>query len=127
MFRRQNSKHVVHSTCIHRCMDILQVDFSVNIGQVYVDTDEGEASDVGESSDDASEDVNYDEDDTRVDLEDMDTEVQSTLPFVLLIFFRIISHFRISNNATSRILAFIYFLLGTFFKHIYMVINYCHS
>lgn len=49
-----------------------------------------------------------------------DQDSRSLLSTVLIIFFRIIHHFKISNNAASVILSFISFLLGMLLHALYL-------
>ena len=92
------------------------------------DVDHDQGGDADDQDNDRSDDcesiMSYDEeteddDDANGDHTDdnrMDTGAENTLPFafVMMIFFRIVYHFRLSINAASKILAFISFVLGMF-------------
>lgn len=69
--------------------------------------------DMESSGDDVTEDAMFDEEEDSEQTEHCDYESNgSLLRFILTIFFRIVYHFNISNNAASKILTFISFLLG---------------
>jgi hypothetical protein len=66
----------------------------------------------GEAESESSESSDITE---AIDDEDDPDELQDSRPLLstlLVIFFRIIHHFKISNNATTALLSFISFLLG---------------
>lgn len=93
-----------------------------NISDDDIDTTGSEFVDNNIDSDSSGEEVNFDVDCTDEvtmcdevtmrDEEKTDSEPRSMLKFILTVFFRIIVHFNIPNNAASKILAFISFVLG---------------
>lgn len=61
------------------------------------------------------EDTDNDDFDEPKDSMDDQNSKPSLLQYILIVFFRIIHRFNISNNAASAIIAFISFILGLFF------------
>ena len=75
-----------------------------------VDTDDDE--DDGDYDDDDEDD----DDDETMDHSESNSSY-SIMRFILMLFFRIIYKYNISNNAASKILALISFILGMLFDH----------
>jgi hypothetical protein len=107
--------------------DIGENDYDYHFDNILEDYNEEDNSEnpencIADSSDgsDDSSGMSNDGHDSNVEMEEANkvkegkdnTGIATRLSFLLIIFFRILFHFRISKNAMSKILAFISFMLG---------------
>ena len=95
--------------------DLINID-----GNADTDDDSNNENQQGSSDDDISHDDDDDDDDSSSDGDgDVARSHDSTiLHWLMIVFFRIISHFNISKNAASAILSFISLFIGMCPKHL---------
>lgn len=85
---------------------------NMDVSNIDIDESEVDNSDIEDNTDSDS-----DQNDIQTDESN-----HTTLQWLLIIFFRIISQFRLSNNASSAILSFFSFVLGMFIANNFVLI-----